>query len=572
MVTNDINRIIGEALKELGVKRPQVVLEHPGDLSHGDYSTNVALVYGKKLEMSPLEVARAIVAAFNKQPIAGLEKVEIAGFGFINFYLAPSFFGDSLEMIGKNGASYGANNNLKNKKVIVEYTDPNPFKEFHLGHLMSNIIGESISRVIGYSGAELHRACYQGDVGLHIAKAVYGLQHQKFDFWKVKLLGDETTRANFLGRAYSFGAKEYESNPEVKQLIIELNKEIYLRNNNSTNYYYDTGKNWSLDYFNSIYKILGTKFDHFFFESATGDFGQKIVMDSLKKDIFKQSDGAIIFPGEDFGLHTRVFINSEGLPTYEAKELGLAHIKYEDYPYDLSVVITGNEVNDYFKVVLKAMELVFPQLAEKTVHLSHGMLRLPSGKMSSRTGDVITAVSIIEDIKKMVADKIKDRDYDQATKAQVVEAVAVGAIKFSILRQAPGKDVIFDFDKSISFEGDSGPYLQYAYTRAKSILDKANKAGIEKTTKKTVEEIYVLEKLLYRFPEVVERAGKEFSPHYIVTYLLELAASFNNFYAQNKIVDANDLESGYKVALTESFSIVMKNGLYLLGIVAPDKM
>ena len=572
MVTNDINRIIGEALKELGVKRPQVVLEHPGDLSHGDYSTNVALVYGKKLEMSPLEVARVIVAAFNKQPLADLDKVEIAGFGFINFYLAPSFFGRNLQVISKNGDSYGSNNSLKNKKVIVEYTDPNPFKEFHIGHLMSNIIGESISRIIDHSGAELHRACYQGDVGLHIAKAVYGLQHHKFDFWKIKLLGNAITKANFLGRAYSFGAKEYEASPEAKQAIVELNKEIYLRNNTTTNYYYDIGKNWSLDYFDLIYKILGTKFDHFFFESETGDFGQKVVMDNLKKDIFRQSDGAIIFPGEEHDLHTRVFINSEGLPTYEAKELGLAHIKYDEYPYDLSVVITGNEVNEYFKVVLKAMELVFPHLAEKTTHLSHGMLRLPSGKMSSRTGDVITAFSLINNVKQLVADKIKDRDYDQATKEKVAEEVAVGAIKFSILRQAPGKDVIFDFDKSISFEGDSGPYWQYAYTRAKSILAKADQAGIERVNTKTSAEIYVLEKLLYRFPEVVERARQEFSPHYLVTYLLELAASFNNFYAQNKIVDANDSESGYKIALTESFSIVMKNGLYLLGIVAPDKM
>jgi arginyl-tRNA synthetase len=572
MVTNDINRIIGEALKELGVKRPQVVLEHPGDLSHGDYSTNVALVYGKKLEMSPLEVARAIVAAFNKQPIVGLEKVEIAGFGFINFYLNHQFFGNNVEVIIKNYERYGANNNLKNKKISIEYTDPNLFKELHIGHLVPNAIGESIARLIDYAGAETRRFCYQGDVGLHVAKAVYGIQKHKFDFWRIKLIGSIQSRAQFLGRVYAYGAKKYESDELAKQEIIHLNKEIYLRNNPGTNYYYDAGRAWSLEYFGGIYNILGTKFDHLFFESITAPVGKELVEEFLTKDIFRQSEGAIIFPGEDYGLHSRVFINSNGLPTYETKELGLAKLKYEEFAYDESLVIVANEQAEYFKVLIKVLDLVFPNLANRTKCITNGLLKLPTGKMSSRTGDVISAVSLIDRIKDLVIEKIKDRGYDSPTMERVAQEVSIGAIKFSILRQAPGKDVIFDFDKSISFEGDSGPYLQYAYTRARSILEKANQAGIEKTTNKKTEEIYVLEKLLYRFPEVVERAGKEFSPHYLVTYLLELAASFNNFYAQNKIVDISDSESGYKVALTESFSVVMKNGLYLLGIPAPEKM
>jgi arginyl-tRNA synthetase len=319
---------------------------------------------------------------------------------------------------------------------------------------------------------------------------------------------------------------------------------------------------------------LATTFDNYIFESKTGPNGKKIVEKNIGK-VFEKSEGAVIFKGENYGLHTRVFISKEGLPTYEAKELGLAKIKYDRIRYDKSIVVTGNEINEYFKVLLKAMSMIYPPLALKTVHVSHGMLRLPEGKMSSRTGKVITAVVLLHDIKEKIFERMDDRGMKKREKEKIAEKVAVGALKYSILKQINGKDIIFDFDKSISFEGDSGPYLQYSYARARSILRKARKEqikriGWEKIMR--VKEVTELEKILYRFPEVVERAGNEYSPHYIVTYLIELASAFNSFYAGGKIVDKSDSESPHKVVLTEVFSIILKNGLNLLGIQAPEKM
>ena len=213
-------------------------------------------------------------------------------------------------------------------------------------------------------------------------------------------------------------------------------------------------------------------------------------------------------------------ITSQGLPTYEAKELGLNIVKAETYRADISIVITANEQDGVFAVGLEALRQIDRRLAEKVRHISHGLLKLPSGKMSSRKGNILTAEELVADVEKLVLEKIKDRNYDEVLKKEIIEKVSIGAIKYSILKHTIGSDIIYDFDKSISFEGDSGPYLQYSYARAKSVLEKSKEEGIEPSADKIIPETVELEKLLYRFPEIVERAGKEYSPHYIALYLI----------------------------------------------------
>jgi arginyl-tRNA synthetase len=552
-MSNEIKKIIIKALSELGIEVDDIHLEHPVDLNMGDYSTNVAMVYAKEKKTNPKELAEKIVSHLVARPINYLDKVEVAGPGFINFYLKKEFFVDSVKYVLEKKDDYGKNENLKNKKVMVEYTDPNPFKEIHIGHLMSNAIGESIARIIGSQGANVIRANFQGDVGMHVAKAIFGLIKLKKENFSIE----------DLAKAYSFGATEFEEN---KQEITDINKKIYNRSDSQINDIYDKGKKISLDYFETIYKKLGTKFDEYFFESETGVVGKELVEKNIGK-VFEKSDGAVVFNGENFGLHTRVFINSEGLPTYEAKDLGLIKTKFEKYPdLDLSISITGNEVNEYFKVMLKAVEKIKSEWAEKTKHISHGMLRLPEGKMSSRTGDVITAESLIKKIEEVISSKSEDQ--------KTIEQVSVGAIKYSILKSSSGKDIIFDFDKSLSVEGNSGPYLQYTYARAKSVLEKAKSEGIKSgpSDGPLSWEISDVEKLLYRFPEIVERAGDEYEPHYIATYLFELAQTFNSFYGNNKIADNTDENAPYKVALTEAVAQTIKNGFYLLGIEVPERL
>ncbi len=575
MVTEEIKRAITSVLKELGIQNPEVSLERPAELSHGDYSTNAALRYAKELKKSPKELAEVIVRYIVPQQLACVEKIEVAGAGFVNFYLKPEFFVEQVKEILEKKDDFGKNNHCAGMRTMVEYTDPNPFKEFHIGHLMSNAIGESIARIIEFHGAEVKRACYQGDVGLHVAKAIFG--YRKYG---------GATIADW-GKAYAYGSEHYEIDENAKAEINELNTQIFEQSDSRINKIYQTGKKVSLEHFENLYKILGTTFDYYFFESETGVLGKKLVEENLGK-VFEKSEGAVVFPESKSGLHTRVFLNSQGLPTYEAKELGLAKIKYEKYPYDFSVAITGNEVNEYFKVLLKAMEFVFPELAKKAKHLSHGMLRLPTGKMSSRKGDVITGEGLIERVKEMVREKIKDREFGMEERERVAKAVAIGAIKYSILRQHVGGDIIFDFEKSISFEGDSGPYLQYSYARAMSVLRKSTSSVPTKSvgTPPSREEwtktdtrcwglqtsgVGLLERLLCRFPEIVERAGKEYAPHYLATYLIDIAGAFNNWYAQNRILNAGD-ETPYRLALTAAFAQVLKNGLWLLGIAAPEKM
>ena len=517
----EIEKLIEGALKELNIESKGFVVEHP-DLKMGDYSTNVAIKHGRKDE---------IWGRLNQNKPEWIEKIELAGPGFINFTLSKEFFKKSLREIIEKGEKFGKGEHAKGFKVMVEHTDPNPFKEFHIGHLMPNVIGSSLAKIFEWNGAEVKQANYQGDKGLHVAKAVWalmkGVEHKN---------------------AYAEGHKAFEENPGAKQEIEILNKKIYDTSDGEVNRIYEEGRKQSLDYFEEIYKKLGSKFDYYFFESETAPIGKKIVEENIGK-VFEESEGAIVFKGS----HTRVFINSQGIPTYEAKDLGNAKNKYEKYPYDLSVVVTGNEIKDYFRVVLEAMERVLPELAKKTKHLPHGMLRLPSGKMSSRSGNVVTAEELIEEVKGRVKGD---------------QEVAIGAIKYMILRQGIGQDIIFDFEKSVSTEGDSGVYLQYAHARANSILEKAGKRGDASGERGKTHEV---EKLLYRFPEIVERAGAEYAPNYITTYLTELAGAFNNFYAHEPVLEESP-ESSYRLAVVEAFKTVMKNGLTVLGIPAPERM
>jgi len=252
--------------------------------------------------------------------------------------------------------------------------------------------------------------------------------------------------------------------------------------------------------------------------------------------------------------------------------LGLAELKYKKYKYDKSVVITANEQNSHFDVMLCAMEKVLPELAKKTKHISHGMLKLPEGKMSSRTGNIITADALIEKLEQLVNEKIKEKDFSEKEKLEVLKKVAIGAIKYSILKQSIGSDIIYDFDKSVSFDGDSGPYLQYSYARAKSILEKAKENKIKPSFKKIPEKITQLEKAMYYFPEIIEKANNNYQPNIIALYLIDLAREFNNYYSNNKIVDKAGEFSSYKVALTYAFAQIMENGLWLLGIKVLKKM
>lgn len=577
-----ITRIIKDVLKNLGIPECDFNVEHPEDLKNGDYFSNVALVCGKIAKTNPKELAEKIKSELEKNLPNKIEKIEIAGPGFINFHLSREFFRKEVEEIINAGEDIGKNKTLAGKKIMIEYTQPNPFKPFHIGHLMSNAIGESISRLLQFSGAEVSRANYQGDIGLHVAKAIYGLlKNSKL----AEKTGNHNQEAQNIGTAYVFGAQAYEDNEgatpkdgQAKKEIDEINKKVYARSDEKINAIYNWGFDATMKAFEDLYKILGTEFDYYFLESAMAEVGEQVVLENKGK-VFEESDGAIIFKAEqhDPKLHTRVFITSQGLPTYETKEFGLTEEKFKTEPeMDLSLVVTASEQAEYMKVVAKAISLIHPQYEKRMKHITHGMMRFDKnsslGKMSSRKGNVITGESLLRDVRAMVIEKMQDRELSPEEKEKIASDVTVAALKYSILKQSIGGDIIYDFEKSISFDGDSGPYLCYSYARASSVLEKTKKENILPDPHAAPAEAWEVEKILYKFPEIVHRAAEKYEPHYIVHYLIELARAFNSFYGNNIIVSKNDPHSPYKVALTFSFSFVMKTGLYLLGIKAPAKM
>ncbi len=556
-----IRNAIEAVLRDLGLEHVDFAVEHPPELSRGDYATNVAMVVAQFLKKNPREVAESILKALEGK-VREAAKIEIAGPGFINFHLTRDFFKENVVRATSIGDEWGRNDSLRGKRILVEYTDPNPFKEFHVGHIFSNTVGESIARLFMMSGADVKRVNYQGDVGLHVAYALWGMR-------KLGLGDTNDFTPRDLGKAYALGASTYKEDEKAKAEIIGINKLVYERSDELLNQLYDKGKMISLRYFETIYEIVGTKFDAYFFESVTGPRGKELVLSH--PELFKESDGARVFEGEKFGLHTRVFLNSEGLPTYEAKELALAKVKEEELgEYDLSIVSTSREISEYFKVLKKAMSFVYPELEKKTEHIGHGTVRLATGKMSSRTGDVIAALDFIDEITDAAQEKMMETT--ESPSRELAREIAIGAIKYAMLRSNIFQDSVFNKEQALSFEGDSGPYLMYTHARIASIEAKASDAGIIASTSQAPEVPYVIERILYQFPEVLQKAQEDRAPHTVVIYLTELAGAFNTFYAHEKIVDTQDVFAPYKLALAQAVKVTLKNGLYALGIKAPEKM
>lgn len=550
-----LREVLGNALEQEGVSSPEILLEHTADFAHGDYASGAALSFAKQVGTSPRALAEKLVA--NIGSIPSVSKIEIAGPGFINFTLDTKFLYETLQIGRVHDDAWGRSMQLHGKRVMVEYTDPNPFKAFHIGHLMSNAIGESLARLQEFAGAEVVRANYQGDLGVHIACAIWGM----------KKMGIHPTSADEFGRAYAEGATAYKESSDAKSEIDTINKKLYDRSDAALNKLYDEGRKESLYAFEHIYTKLGTKFDHYFFESETAPIGKKIV--EAHPDVFPISEGARVFKGEEHGLHTRVFLNSQGLPTYEAKELGLEKLKAELYPdAETLYIVTASEVVDFFRVVKKAMELVYPEIAAKLVHIPHGLMKLPQGKMSSRTGNIITGESLINDLTAVAKERAAESRAED--KEKLAQMIAVGAIKFQILKGGTGKDIIFERDRALSVEGDSGPYLQYAHARTHAIMEKAKESGVkgEFDPHAPASE---LARLIFRFDDVVDRARHELEPHHVANHLITVAAAFNSWYAREHILDGTPA-AAHRVALTDITRLTLKNGLWILGIPAPEQV
>ena len=447
---------------------------------------------------------------------------------------------------------------------MVEYGHANILKEAHTGHLRTYVLGESLARLLSALGNEVFRANYQSDLSLNIAQTLWGIEKSGWPEGNLSL----TQKAKFLGQAYTLGKSAYTDDQEAKKEIDEMTAALY-QGIFEPHEVYEKAKQWSLEYFEDLYKLLGIKYDRLFFESEVHEIGKEIVLKYVEQ-VFEKSDGAVIFPGEKYGLHNRVFINSAGNATYEGKDIGLAKLQAETFPFDLNIHVVGNEQASYFDVIFKAVEQVFPNLSGKQFHLSYGMIRFKEGKMSSRTGDVVS----INDLYEIVADKVREvvKEGNLEIDEEVVRIVALGAIKFSYLKFAPPSNFIFDLEQSVSLQGDSGPYLQYTYARSRSVLRQAVLSTDEFVIRDQVlekEERALIRRLDY-FSQIVEESAKEYRPNLLAEYLLDLAKEFNLFYQKHRIIQSEAKVRRLKV--TSAVGKVLKQGLNLLGIEAPEKM
>lgn len=556
----EIKIVIQEVLTELGFGDVEFSLEHPAEFTHGDYATNAALVCAKQANENPAELAERFVKKIEgKNP--RIAKLETAGPGFINFFLTRNFFSEKIAETITRGEDWGRNNSLKGEEILFEYTSPNLFKPLHIGNLVGNIVGESISRLFEFGGATVHRLNYPSDIGLTVAKAVWGLKQTKGD----------PNDIHQIGEAYRKGNEAYENNEEEKGEIEAINRSLYADDDPELQELRKVGIQTSRTHLAKLCEQLGTIFDADIPESEASPHGAELVKQNTGS-IFEESEGAVVYKGEKHGLHTRVYLNSQGLPTYEAKDLGNFALKQEKYPdWTRSYVVTGNEQREYFKVLIESLKEVFPDTKDKYFgHIATGFLTLSTGKMSSRKGNVLTGEDVLNEVAAVAQERAKESR--AADINELAEILSVSAIKYQILRQAIGTDMVFDKERALSLEGDSGPYLEYTHARIYSILNKANAAEIKVSTKTPPDDVYDIERLIYQFPEIVLKSQEENAPHHLVTYLTNLAGMFNSFYGQEKIVDPTDDCAPYKLALATAVKQTLKNGMYLLGMKVVDRM
>ncbi|HSX06206.1 MAG TPA: arginine--tRNA ligase [Candidatus Saccharimonadia bacterium] len=555
----ELEQAITKAAKDLFALDVRLELTRP-DEQFGDYATNVALQLGKQLNKNPREIADAIAKELTGLSL--LEKSEVAGPGFINLTLSDHALAGTVQV-----ETDIATGEYADQSVVLEYSDPNPFKVLHAGHLYQTIFGEAVANLLVRAGAVVHRVNFGGDVGLHVGKTMWAIVQDLGGESPEKLATmPKAERSEWMAKCYVKGTNAYEEDDASKQQIIDLNKRIYQivsdgEHDSPLAQIYWTCRQWSYDYFDEFYASVGTHFERYYPESETAPLGIEAVKEQLQKGVYQESDGAVVFKGEPYGLHTRVFINSHGLPTYEAKDVGLTLAKWRDYHFDRTIIITGNDIIEYMKVVLKSIEQFEPELVARTTHVTHGQVKLRGGvKMSSRKGNFLRAVDVLD----MVAEA------SQETTGERNNDVVLGAIKYAFLKQRIGPDIIFDPKESVAIEGNSGPYLQYAHARARSILAKA--VEHKKTAELadlTADERSLLRKIT-EYSEVVQKATADLMPHHICTYLYELAQKFNQFYEHNRVI-GDDRETE-RLRLVDLYASTLKSGLVLLGIAAPERL
>ncbi|UCD03083.1 MAG: arginine--tRNA ligase, partial [Candidatus Aenigmatarchaeota archaeon] len=483
---------------------------------------------------------------------------------YVNFFADWKKLGQHvLDRTLKEDARYGCGK--KKGRVIIEFAHPNTHKAIHIGHARNFTLGEALSKIMCFAGHDVKRVNYQGDIGPHVARCLWGILN-------LGLHEPKDGKGRWLGIVYAKGSREA-SKYDVEMQIRQINKDLYAGKPELVKLWKKT-RRWSLGYFEDIYRDFGIKFDRYYFESEVEGPSVKLARKLKLGGKAKESDGAIVMDLEKYGLGIYVLLTQDGTPLYSIKDFVLADLQHKEYRPDRIIHVVSAEQELHFRQLFKSLQLIKSPVAGKKYHLSYGLVNLESGKMKSREGDVV----LYEDLKEKVIaaarkiSKEKNKDLSKKDLDKTAYAVGMGALKYDMIKISPEKTIVFDWDRALRFEGNNAPYLQYTHARCCSILRKAGK----KTGKRNAsvlrdgKEFAVLRKVS-EFPEIVEKSGAEMRPHYIATYAYELCDTFNEFYQHVPVLNSGK-ERGTRLALVKAVSITVRNALNLLGIEAPGKM
>ncbi len=573
-IKNLIKKVILEAQKRKELPRfkiPEISIEHPKDSRHGDYASNISMRLGSICKRTPMDIGKILVDKLSgfKKAQDLFEKIEIVKPGFINFTLLKKWLQEQITEVIKKDENFGKVNIGKGKTVIIDYSAPNVAKPMSIGHLRSTIIGQAIYNIYEFLGYKCIGDNHLGDWGTQFGKLIYAYKE-----WGNR----EKIKQNPIKELLKLYVKfhnEVEKNPDLENKGREWFKKLEDKNKEAVRLWRWFTK-LSLREFDKIYKLLDIKFDYELGESFYNNMLNDVIKGVQDKGITKESKGAIIIPLEEHNLPPLLIQKSDGATLYATRDLATAKYRIEKFKPIKIIYVVGAEQKLYFRQLFKTFELINHAKGRDFVHVCFGLIRLAGVRMATRKGKVVFLEDVLEkaiDLARKIVDD-KNPNLPEKIKDKIARQIGVGSVKYSDLSQNRITDITFDWNKMLSLEGNSAPYLQYTHARICSILKKS-KIGLnnkfDSSLLKDKREIALLRKL-YIFPEIITKAAEEYMPNYIATYLFELAQNFNLFYNEIRVLQAEKNVSLARLHLAGAVSLVLKNGLALLGIEAPEKM
>ncbi|MBI1984672.1 MAG: arginine--tRNA ligase [Candidatus Wildermuthbacteria bacterium] len=571
MIREELRKLIWKAVNE------EVSFERPENPEHGDYSTNIALVLAKKQGKDPRQVAETLVSSLDRRGLDFLGKVEVAGPGFINFFLSRKYFLKVLSSIAKEKEKYGSGK--ERKRIIVEYSSPNIAKPFGVGHLRSTLIGQALYNLYKFLGYECIGINYPGDWGTPHGKILYQLSEKllkgKSEKERKEILKSLTPQD--LEKLYVGFHEEAQQDPTMEEEARIWFKKLEMKDKEAR-MIWEHIRRVSMEEFERIYSFLDVHIDYLIGESFFEGKMKEVVEDFKKKGLAHESHGAFIvpFPGE--ALPPAMLLKTDGATTYFTRDLANMKYRIQRWKPDIIAIETGNEQILHFKQVFSASKLIGYATKEKLVHVFHGLYRTQEGKFSTRKGQTVHLEEVlreaIEKASAIIGQSETARGLSPEEKEKVARAIGIGGMKYNDLIQHPSGDIIFDWAKILNLKGNSAAYIQYTFARCRSILKKAEamprNAGDAYEFSKEETEII---RTLNAFPEVARDAAERFSPNLVANFVFDLAQKYNLFYGTHSVLQAETKEAKeFRLFLTQAVAQVIKNSLSLLGIQTPERM